>query len=143
MAEAKKPKALPKFEIDAETDCWRWTGRHTENGYGLVDIDGKVQRVHRVMHELFIGPIPDGLHVDHVHERGCRYRDCGNPAHLEAVTQAENNRRAGVLKTHCPRGHEYTPDNTYRQPSKPNARICRACRSEFNHEARPKVAANA
>lgn len=56
---------------------------------------------HRRAYAEAFGPIADGLHIDHL----CRVRNCINPAHLEAVTQAENNRRAGAAKTHCPSGH--------------------------------------
>lgn len=139
MTEPSLEQLLARFTIDGDTGCWRWVGAHTKNGYGLVALGRRTQRVHRVMHELFVGPIPAGYHVDHVYKRGCRYRDCGNPEHLEAVTQAENNRRSGAIKTRCLRGHEYTPANTYRQPSKPSIRLCRACRTEFDHVPRPKV----
>lgn len=80
-------------ELDPETGCWIWTGRINDGGYGIIWAWGKAQPVHRVAHKLYIGPIPDGFHVDHVFDRGCRHRNCWNPGHIEAVTQAENNRR--------------------------------------------------
>lgn len=90
------------------------------DGYGRFSMKPKPpQLAHRVAHELLIGPIPNGLHVDHL----CRVRHCVNPDHLEAVTQRENNLRIPGLgenlillaraKTHCPQGHEYTEENTY------------------------------
>lgn len=73
--------------------CWIFLGARTKAGYGMVGRgrrgEGNVY-VHRLMYEAFRGPIPDGLHLDHL----CRVRECCNPDHLEAVTQAENNRRA-------------------------------------------------
>lgn len=80
--------------LDKTGDCWLWTGRLCHNGYGHVRVGSTVARAHRVAYELWVGPIPEGLHLDHVEERGCTSRACCNPAHLEPTTQAENNRRA-------------------------------------------------
>jgi hypothetical protein len=78
--------------------------------------------IHRYIYELFSGPIPVGLVLDHL----CRVRHCVNPEHLEPVTIAENVRRGlkGRMVTHCPKGHEYTPENTYTY----NRRECRRCK---------------
>jgi hypothetical protein len=89
--------------------CWLWTGCKMHKGYGLFD-DGRTRRVHRWSYETFIGPIPEGLVLDHL----CRVRHCVNPDHLEAVTQAENNRRMLLHKKptmQCIHGHSYTPEN--------------------------------
>jgi hypothetical protein len=80
---------------------------------------------HRLSYEHHVGPIPDGLQIDHT----CRNRKCVNPEHLEPVTNAENTTRqdhAERRKTHCPKGHPYDEANTYVDPS--GARRCRACR---------------
>jgi len=70
--------------------CWAWVGKRNDLGYGLMSFrtEGrhKTKRAHRVAFELFKGPIPRGLVVDHL----CRHPWCVNPNHLEAVTTAEN-----------------------------------------------------
>ena len=109
--------------------CWRWTGFVTPDGYGTIrDSSGLTRKAHRVAYEAWVGPIPDGLQLDHL----CRVRDCCNPAHLEPVTSQENSLRGETAAarhasaTHCPQGHEYTPENTY--SSKRGERDCRDCR---------------
>lgn len=118
-------RLLARSEKTAE-GCRRWTGAHVPKGYGQISVDGRVRSVHVVAHEVWAGPVPEGYDVDHVHARGCRYRDCIEPSHLEAVTHAENIRRAKELITACPKGHEYTPENTMRQPGRA-ARSYRRC----------------
>ena len=93
--------------VKTETDCWEWTGALNSRGYGCVGIAGKGYLTHRVAYEALVAPIPQGLTIDHL----CRNKVCCNPAHLEPVTLAENVRRAAVLITHCPRGHELAGDN--------------------------------
>jgi hypothetical protein len=121
-----------------EGGCWVWTGT-LSNGYGRISHGGKQEGAHRVAHELFVGPVPEGLVIDHL----CRTKACVNPEHLEAVTQRENMRRGikGVLTTHCPHGHAYDEENTYRDPR--GGRRCRSChRDEANARYRSrKVAA--
>ncbi len=106
--------------------CWTWTGATAGEGYGVTwDSEGRRQvYAHRFAHELFLGPIPEGLEVDHL----CRNRLCVKPTHIEAVTGEENKRRAreraGRLD-HCPHGHPFDDVNTYVAPS--GARNCREC----------------
>jgi len=106
--------------------CWNWNGWLTLDGYGQCRAPrGSKQMAHRVAYEMFVGPIPVGLVIDHL----CRNRSCVNPAHLEAVTQRENLARginANAVKTHCKRGHEYSKGNTYTYPD--GRRDCRTCR---------------
>lgn len=114
---------------DPDCDCLLWGGRLNEQGYGFIYAEDRRVKVHRAIWELEVGPIPDGLTIDHVKAQGCRHRHCASVGHLEPVTQAENNRRSNgpfalnAAKTHCDSGHEFTEANTYWR----NGRNCRAC----------------
>lgn len=113
----------------SETGCWLWTGAVSRDGYGHMGWKGTITGAHRVSYMLFIGPVPQGMEVDHYQ---CRNRRCVNPEHLKAVTHRENcqplgeaSRRRSKAQTHCRNGHEYTPENVYRDPS--GWRHCREC----------------
>jgi hypothetical protein len=145
------PKPVPMIErlmrrIDM-TDpdaCWIWPGANNGigSGYGTISIDapanGRRTYTHIAMWVHFNGPVPDGHELDHL----CKVTLCCNPRHLEAVTHAENLRRADTFdlgaywsaKTHCPWGHEYTEANTYVNPK--GARCCRACGTKEGRAAR-------
>jgi hypothetical protein len=113
--------------------CWIWQGTQ-RGGYGRAKANGKQTAAHRVVYEALVGPIPDGLVLDHL----CLTPLCVNPAHLEPVTRAENVRRAwraglnansalvSSSKTHCPQGHPYDEVNTYVNPTT-RKRSCREC----------------
>lgn len=103
--------------------CWEWNGAPNSGGYGRATIAARTRtRAHRAVYELLVAPIPEGLHLDHL----CRVRMCVNPAHLEPVTHAENNRRAARVITHCPSGHPYDDENTYVR-GETGHRQCRTC----------------
>ena len=114
------------------------TTRTGPDGYSAMSVGGRYWLIHRFAYTHFVGPIPEGLQIDHL----CRNRKCWNPNHLEPVTQAENARRGfWSLKTHCNRGHAYDEENTYVNPS--GHRVCRACIKirEAGYRARKQEAA--
>lgn len=112
-------------KVDAGGDCWLWTGGKSKAGYGTISrgrlADGHVY-AHRAAYEILVGPIPDGLVLDHL----CRVRHCCNPDHLEPVSIGTNVDRGSrrLPKNHCARDHEMTPENTYLNSGK---RTCREC----------------
>ena len=110
----------------ALTACWPWRAFRDRDGYGQFHGGGGTAFAHRTAYELAIGPIPDGLQIDHL----CRNRECVNPLHLEAVANVVNVLRGespqarNARKARCNQGHAFTPENTYMYRNK---RCCRAC----------------
>ena len=121
-----------KVSVDDTTGCWLWQGaRNKRSGYGSVadPVKGSSGYAHRFAYRELVGPIPEGLVIDHL----CRVRHCVNPDHMEPVTSGENVLRgispAAMQKrqTHCIHGHEFTPENTYEWRGH---RACRTCAAE-------------
>lgn len=113
-----------------ESGCWLWQGQISRNGYGRCRVGpGKpLVAAHRVSYEHYVGPIPEGLQLDHVKERGCTHRNCVNPEHLEPVTGSTNTMRQDHAErrvTECPKGHPYDEANTIITPQ--GHRRCREC----------------
>lgn len=90
-AEQHLEKFWQKVDKDGGAPCWIWTGALNGNGYGRLRRNSFNLYPHRVAYEYEVGPIPEGFQIDHL----CGVRACVNPDHLEAVSQYENNRRAG------------------------------------------------
>lgn len=105
-------------------DCWLWMGRKDKHGYGTVWWENRRQLVHRLVWQMLVGTIPDGLQIDHL----CRVRSCTNPDHLDVVTHTTNVRRSPFYAgSHCRKGHLYDVANTYWRGDR---RECRACKRE-------------
>lgn len=136
--EATKRRIAERSVVDPESGCWHWQKAIDKDGYGVCGAPRR-NSAHRTAYLAFIGPIPAGMVIDHrCHSadatcpggNACRHRRCVNPAHLDLVTPGENTQRGtspsalNARKTHCHRGHEFTPENTYVTST---GRSCRAC----------------
>jgi hypothetical protein len=110
--------------------CWLWMTGIKGDGYGAFTANGKSLLAHRFSYTILIGPIPDGLELDHL----CRRTGCVNPSHLEPVTSLENTQRGErATRTHCRRGHPYSGSNLYLLPHV-KGRDCRTCRKLANQK---------
>lgn len=152
ITKKRGPKPIPAIDrlmkrivVDPASGCWIYTGSIIHNGYGTIGVPHRQRRlVHRIAYESLVGPIPEGLDLDHL----CRVRSCCNPLHLEPVTRKENARRGIGMgawkaafqraKTHCPQGHPYSVENTrhYR-----NERSCIECCRKHSRESARRLRA--
>lgn len=142
----RKRKKLPpevrffKYVVRREDGCWEWTGGKSRTGYGhfYCGPSGPYQPARRAMahrwsYEHHVGPIPDGFETHHL----CGNRRCVNPAHVQPMPYSEHCRQpghCGVMRahiTHCPKGHEYTAENTR---VKKGCRNCKACDRDLHRE---------
>jgi hypothetical protein len=150
----KRPASVPgdpaerfwdKVDLGTGVGCWMWTPPVNDEGYGTFwSGDQRMVPAHQWAYESLIGPVPAGMVLDHLcHTLAtdciggpqCQHRRCVNPAHLEPVTAGTNILRSHApaaenrRKTHCVRGHEFTPENTYLRPS--GGRNCRTCQRTY------------
>lgn len=148
MAKMGRPRTPPieRFQMymkAVDSGCIEWTGTIDKYGYGQFGPGGRnVASVgaHRWSYEHHVGPIPEGMQIDHL----CRNRKCVNPAHLEAVTLRENVLRSqspsaiNAKKTHCIYGHPLTPDNIYTSGHGRSCKVCKKETSDRNYRKRNK-----
>lgn len=134
-------RLLAKVSPEPMSGCWLWLGSDTgTSGYGVVWGGTRMLLAHRASYEIHVGPIPDGLELDH----RCRVHCCVNPRHLEPVTRRENVIRGvspnakNAAKTHCKRGHAFTRENTGSHPSRPRHRFCIICNREHARAQRQR-----
>lgn len=128
--------------IDATGDCWEWIGSHDARGYGLLWLDGRHQKAHRLVYAALVGDIPEQS-LDHL----CRNRTCVNPDHLEPVSLVVNTLRGygmamrNARSRTCRQGH---PFDTLRDHGTGRlARSCLTCTraAKRAYKARQRVAA--
>lgn len=122
---------------DRSGECWLWSGAVDRFGYGRITVKQKPAKAHRISYETFVGPIPDGLQIDHL----CRVRRCVRPEHLEPVTAKVNMDRAAAatgtiagkrvggmpIGEKCAEGHVVAGENVYQRRG---LNYCLACRRE-------------
>jgi hypothetical protein len=121
MSPARKPLDVAFWSKVHMTDgCWLWTAMLSDDGYGRIAVRRRQRYAHRVAYEQMVGPIPEGMELDHL----CRNRRCVRPDHLEPVTHLENIRRAQTGR--CRRGHPLAGANLYVDPK--GRRVCKQCR---------------
>lgn len=140
--------------------CWPWLAGLNGYGYGSIIVSKSFGRImaHRLAYVLMVGPIPDGMCLDHLCHSAdgscalvndCPHRRCVNPAHLEPVTQRENVKRGHDTapsrqraKTHCPQGHSYDEHGYQATPGRWH-RKCRICQREAVRKSMAKARARA
>lgn len=120
-------------KVHVTPGCWFWTGSLGSHGYGQLRVGRSTGLAHRVSYELLVGPIAEGLQVDHL----CRVLRCVNPAHLEAVTPRTNVLRSpsaptavNARKTQCIRGHDFDGIDCR------GHRFCRECQRQWQRDKR-------
>jgi HNH endonuclease len=142
---AMQPGTLERFvekftAVDPAGGCWRREVDPTRKGYGRFSLEGRRYESHVASYMMFVGPVPEGMVIDHLcHDPDecdlgpkCPHRSCVNPAHLKPETNHANSMRGtgpaakNARKTHCMRGHEFTPENTYTPPGG-GGRACKTC----------------
>ena len=127
-----------RYEVH-ESGCWLWTAG-TRSGYGKFSVKGRAFGAHRWLYERLVGPIPEGLQLDHL----CRVRACVNPKHLEPVTHRVNTLRGygacavHARKTHCKQGHEFSEANTIFL--RKGGRKCKSCKRRWGRERSRRLA---
>lgn len=123
--------SLPeRFQVKIEVaGCWNWIACTDKDGYGVVLWQGHPKRAHRVVYELLVGLIGEGLTIDHL----CENKRCVNPDHMEPIPWRENYARWSSAITHCKSGHPFI--------QRKGGKVCRICdaRRQREYQARKKA----
>lgn len=138
------PRIMARVDQDHDTGCWLVRNPSKRDGYARIIYQGRHWLAHRAVYTEIVGPIPQHLELDH----HCENRNCVNPLHVEPVSPQVNTARgnswAGInqRKTHCIRGHEFTPENTRvgpRSMGRPGfQRWCKECSRQTELRDRAK-----
>lgn len=145
QSEKKLKKRLARILLSikaTETGCWEDGKRPNPKGYRLVNYPWTPRRLHVVVWEHFIGPVPEGKDLHH----NCENKLCCNPAHLEPLTDAEHLRRHRAEKWKkkreketCSRGHLLKGDNfRWRNNRGVRLKVCRECERRRSAEYRQR-----
>lgn len=126
-------------KITFSDGCWEWKAAvEPTGGYGILNVNGRTRKAHKVVYEILVGSVPEGLELDHL----CRNRRCVKPGHLEPVTRRENVARGvapsavNTAKTHCVHGHPFSGDNLILRSD--GGRRCRICRRDGNRRMKAR-----
>ncbi len=138
----RSPSARVLDRTKKTAKCWLYQGPLDRDGYGIVSAPSSKAkrgwgstRVHRAVYEALVGPIPEGLTLDHK----CKVRHCVRPDHLEPCTAGENVMRGGSLqaqyaaRAHCKSGHPFSGQNVFIRANG-QGRGCRACQKIGHHK---------
>jgi len=137
----EKPKRSDSARVGwvvAENGCHLWQGGRSAAGYGMVRVDGGMRYVHRVRYLREVGPIPEGMQLDHF---VCDDRGCCNPLHVRPVSHRENSLRGNgasarhAARTHCPKGHPLSGENLRACDIRRGQRRCRECNAAWKRDA--------
>ena len=128
-------------KIKKTKTCWNWTGCLV-HGYGQCWFEKRQRSAPRVVYEILVGKIPQGMELDHL----CFNRGCVNPKHLEPVSRGENSRRAWARRIKnsplCKHGHPLSGNNLYTVVDKKHPgktwRNCKTCKVLANRKWRAR-----
>lgn len=95
------------YTVEPNTGCWLWFGARNSDGYGHLNVGGRLKKAHRISFEKHYRPLADGEHVLH----SCDVPECVNPEHLRAGSHADNMRdRRGRGKLNLAKLDQATAD---------------------------------